>query len=133
MSIGARGMDPYELGPAQALGVDHTLTRTVPNIWRETPAPYEPLFLWIGKWIGTVTGDNIVAGVLVHRAVELIGLALIVWALPRLARRCGVAPVAALRGIEELHIGHAIVSRAVFCGLRDAVAEMKRIMVEAAG
>lgn len=43
-----------------------------------------------------------------------------------------VAPVAALRDIEELHIGHAIVSRSVFCGLREAVAQMKRIMVEAA-
>ncbi|MDR1662259.1 MAG: pyridoxine 5'-phosphate synthase, partial [Azoarcus sp.] len=31
------------------------------------------------------------------------------------------------------HIGHAIVSRAVFAGLRGAVAEMKRLMREAAG
>lgn len=43
-----------------------------------------------------------------------------------------VGPVAALEGIAELHIGHAIVSRAVFTGLRDAVREMKRLMVEAA-
>ena len=34
--------------------------------------------------------------------------------------------------IRELHIGHAIVSRAVFVGLRAAVAEMKRLMREAA-
>jgi len=44
-----------------------------------------------------------------------------------------VKPVAAIAGIRELHIGHAIVSRAVFVGLRDAVAEMKRLMVEATG
>jgi len=43
-----------------------------------------------------------------------------------------VQPVAALTGIRELHIGHSIVSRAVFSGLRDAVAEMKRLMREAA-
>jgi pyridoxine 5-phosphate synthase len=43
-----------------------------------------------------------------------------------------VGPVAALPGIGELHIGHAIVSRAVFIGLRDAVREMKRLMTEAA-
>lgn len=43
-----------------------------------------------------------------------------------------VQPVAALAGIRELHIGHSIVSRAVFSGLRDAVAEMKRLMREAA-
>jgi pyridoxine 5-phosphate synthase len=43
-----------------------------------------------------------------------------------------VQPIAALPGVRELHIGHAIVSRAVFVGLRVAVAEMKRLMREAA-
>ena len=42
-----------------------------------------------------------------------------------------VQPIAALPGIRELHIGHAIVSRAVFVRLRDAVSEMKRLMREA--
>nr|WP_249115906.1 pyridoxine 5'-phosphate synthase [Azoarcus sp. L1K30] len=43
-----------------------------------------------------------------------------------------VQAVAALPGVRELHIGHAIVSRAVFVGLREAVAEMKRLIREAA-
>jgi len=43
-----------------------------------------------------------------------------------------VQPVAALPGVRELHIGHAIVSRAIFVGLREAVREMKRLMREAA-
>lgn len=43
-----------------------------------------------------------------------------------------VGPVAALEGIEELHIGHAIVSRAVYVGMRAAVSEMKRLMTQAA-
>jgi pyridoxine 5-phosphate synthase len=42
-----------------------------------------------------------------------------------------VEPVAALAGIRELHIGHAIVSRAVFVGMREAVREMKSLMVGA--
>ena len=42
-----------------------------------------------------------------------------------------VGPIAALPGIEELHIGHAIVSRAIYMGMRAAVAEMKRLMTEA--
>ena len=42
-----------------------------------------------------------------------------------------VEPVARLAGIRELHIGHAIVSRAVFVGMREAVREMKRLMTEA--
>jgi pyridoxine 5-phosphate synthase len=44
-----------------------------------------------------------------------------------------VEPVAALPGVRELHIGHAIVSRAVFVGMREAVREMKALMVAAAG
>lgn len=43
-----------------------------------------------------------------------------------------VQPVARLPGVRELHIGHAIVSRAVFIGMREAVREMKRLMTEAA-
>ena len=43
-----------------------------------------------------------------------------------------VQPIARLPGIRELHIGHAIVSRSVFTGLREAVREMKRLMREAA-
>ncbi len=42
-----------------------------------------------------------------------------------------VQPVARLAGIRELHIGHAIISRAVFVGLREAVREMKRLLREA--
>jgi pyridoxine 5-phosphate synthase len=43
-----------------------------------------------------------------------------------------VQPVAALAGVRELHIGHAIVSRAVFVGMREAVREMKRLIREGA-
>lgn len=43
-----------------------------------------------------------------------------------------VQPIAALPGIRELHIGHAIVSRALFVGMREAVREMKRLIREGA-
>ncbi|MGI5308614.1 pyridoxine 5'-phosphate synthase [Rheinheimera sp. WS51] len=42
-----------------------------------------------------------------------------------------VQPIAAIPEIYELNIGHAIVARAVFSGLANAVSEMKRLMVEA--
>ena len=42
-----------------------------------------------------------------------------------------VEPIAALAGIRELHIGHAIVSRAIFVGMREAVREMKGLMTAA--
>jgi len=43
-----------------------------------------------------------------------------------------VQPVAALPGVRELHIGHAIVSRSVFAGMREAVRQMKALLREAA-
>ena len=43
-----------------------------------------------------------------------------------------VQPVAALPGVRELHIGHAIVARSVFVGLREAVGQMKALLREAA-
>lgn len=42
-----------------------------------------------------------------------------------------VQPIAAIPEIVELNIGHAIVARALFVGLQDAVREMKRLMLEA--
>ncbi len=42
-----------------------------------------------------------------------------------------VKAIAAISGIRELNIGHAIVARAVFTGLNEAVREMKRLMIEA--
>lgn len=42
-----------------------------------------------------------------------------------------VKPVAAIEQIIELNIGHAIIARAAFDGLATAVADMKRLMLEA--
>lgn len=39
-----------------------------------------------------------------------------------------VRPIAGLSGVTELHIGHSIVSRSVYVGLREAVREMKRLI-----
>lgn len=44
-----------------------------------------------------------------------------------------VKPIAAITDICELNIGHAIVSRAVFTGMQEAVREMKRLMREGRG
>jgi len=42
-----------------------------------------------------------------------------------------VGPVAAIAAIEELNIGHSIVSRAIFVGLARSIAEMREAMVAA--
>ena len=43
-----------------------------------------------------------------------------------------VQDVVTIPGITELNIGHAIIARAVFTGLQEAVREMKSLMIEAA-
>jgi pyridoxine 5-phosphate synthase len=42
-----------------------------------------------------------------------------------------VGPVAAIAAIEELNIGHSIVSRAIFVGLAQSIAEMRAAMLAA--
>ena len=42
-----------------------------------------------------------------------------------------VGPIAAVPGIAELNIGHAIVAQAIFIGWEAAVRQMKRLMTEA--
>ncbi len=120
--ISVEGLDPYKVGPASGLGLGHVFTLSVPSVWRETPAPYGPLFLWIGRGISAVTGENIVAAVLCHRLVVLAGVAMIVWATPRLARRCGVAEVSALwlgaaNPLLLMHLVAGIHNEALMLGL----------------
>ncbi|HEU0192063.1 MAG TPA: polyprenol phosphomannose-dependent alpha 1,6 mannosyltransferase MptB [Mycobacterium sp.] len=120
--ISRLGLDPYRVGPAPALGLDHVFTLSVPSLWRETPAPYGPLFLWIGRGISALTGENVVAAVLCHRVVVLIGVGLIVWATPRLADRCGVAEVSALwlgaaNPLLLMHLVAGIHNEALMLGL----------------
>lgn len=40
-----------------------------------------------------------------------------------------VGPVAAIAGFTEFNIGHSIISRAIFTGLRDAVREMNQLLI----
>ncbi len=126
--ISLEGLDPYRVGPASGLGLSHVFTLSVPTLWRETPAPYGPLFLWIGRGISALTGENIVAAVLCHRVIVLIGVGLIVWATPRLARRCGVAEVSALwlgaaNPLLIMHLVAGVHNEALMLGLMLAGAE----------
>ena len=40
-----------------------------------------------------------------------------------------VRPIAAIAGMRELNIGHSIISRAVLVGIKQAVEEMKKLLV----
>jgi alpha-1,6-mannosyltransferase len=95
-AIAAHGMDPYQLGPADALGIDDPLTRSIPTVWRSTPAPYGPLFLYLGRGITALTGNDVVLGIFAHRLLAICGIAAIWWALPKLSSRLGLDPRSAL-------------------------------------
>lgn len=132
------GLNPYKVGPAPGLGLDHVFTLSVPSLWRETPAPYGPLFLWIGRGVSALTGENIVAAVLSHRIVVLIGVGLIVWAVPRLARRCGVAEVSALwlgaaNPLLLMHLVAGIHNEALMLGLMLTGTEFALRGIDSAG
>lgn len=105
----SRGFDPYRFGAAQALGLDDPLVASIPTIWRTTPSPYGPGFLTLGRTITGIAGDDIVLGVYLHRLLALAGLALVIWAVPHLARRAGVEPIAALwLAISPLVLFHLV-------------------------
>ncbi len=99
LAVGAmmvHGDNPYQSGPYDTLGDSNPFAHQVDARWQHTSTPYGPAFLLIAKAVVLVSGNHVIIGVLLQRFVELIGIALIVWALPRLARRCGVDPVSAL-------------------------------------
>lgn len=80
------GFDPYSVGPIANPG---PLLDNVGEVWTSTPAPYGPVFLLLADAVTSVTGDSVVWGTLLLRLAMLPGLALLVWALPRLATLLG--------------------------------------------
>ena len=92
----ARGLDPYVLGPVRALGASSPVTQQVSHYWQNTPAPYGPVFLALSQTIARITAGDLTASLMLYRAVGLVGIGLIAWALPRLAIRTGASPATAL-------------------------------------
>lgn len=87
------GFDPYAVGPVANPGI---LLDNVSSVWTTTTAPYGPLFLLLGDAITSVTGDNVIAGTMLLRLTMLPGLALMLWAVPKIARHFGADPAVAL-------------------------------------
>ncbi len=87
------GFDPYAVGPVVNPGI---LLDNVSNVWTTTTAPYGPVFLLLGQGITALTGDNVIAGTMLLRLTMLPGLALMIWAVPHLARHLGGNPAIAL-------------------------------------
>lgn len=94
--MAALGADPYSSGAAAVLGPGGQLLADVSPVWQHTPSPYGPLFLSLARGIAAVTGNAEMVAIWLHRLPALAGLALVAWALPRLAERCGIPGSAAL-------------------------------------
>src|SRR5262249_25906530 len=86
-ALALRGLDPYEFGPSKL--PPGAIADNVHYVWQTTPAPYGPLFIFIAKTVNQLTGDNLILGVIGMRLVLLAGVPLLLFALPRLARRLG--------------------------------------------
>ncbi len=86
-ALALRGLDPYQLGPSKL--PPGAIADNVHYVWQTTPAPYGPLFILIAKTINRLTGEDLILGVIGIRLVLLSGLALLAYALPRLADQLG--------------------------------------------
>lgn len=85
------GVSPYGWGPGI---LDGPIIEAVDQRWMNTLTPYGPLPLIFGDLASRFTTDPWLL-VIGHRLVALVGLALIAWAVPRLARWTGVRPALA--------------------------------------
>lgn len=87
------GFDPYVVGPVDN---PNPLLDDVSPIWTTTTAPYGPAFILVAKFVTMLVGEDVVAGTMLLRLCMLPGLALLIWAAPRVARHVGANGAAAL-------------------------------------
>lgn len=87
------GFDPYVVGPIENPNV---LLDNVSSVWMTTTAPYGPAFILVAKFVTMIVGNNAVAGTMLLRLCMLPGLALLIWAAPRVARHVGANGAVAL-------------------------------------
>jgi alpha-1,6-mannosyltransferase len=80
------GFDPYAVGPVANPNI---LLDNVSPIWTITTAPYGPVFILVAKLVTMVIGNHVIAGTMLLRLCMLPGLALLIWATPRLAAHLG--------------------------------------------
>jgi uncharacterized membrane protein len=87
------GIDPYEYGPGALVG---KWAFGVDDAWRFSPSPYGPVWLWLSAQCVRLSHNHLVPAVLMLRGLSVLGLLMVAWALPRLARVHGRLPQRAL-------------------------------------
>lgn len=118
-------LDVYAHGPSHLGG---PLTAEVAPLWRDTPAPYGPVFLALASAVAhspdlsSFSADQVAIGVLGMRLIALLGVAAMALCLPRLARHCGTNPsvalwLGALNPLVLLHLVSGAHNDAIMLGL----------------
>jgi alpha-1,6-mannosyltransferase len=87
------GIDPYEYGPGALVG---KWSFGVDDVWRFSPSPYGPVWLWLSGQVVGLSPNHVVPTVVMFRLLAILGLLMTAWALPRLAAAHGVLPQRAL-------------------------------------
>ena len=88
--IAHRGLNPYNVAPTVL--DPSTAFSSVATVWHKTTSPYGPGFLGISKLTIGIAGHGPVAQIMAFRALELLGVGLMMVAMPVLARRNGNDP-----------------------------------------
>jgi alpha-1,6-mannosyltransferase len=86
-------INPYLYGPG-TIGSGQ-FVNPVDALWKNTPAPYGPLFLMVDGWFASASGHNAMVTVLFLRLLSVVGVGLIAYCIPKLARAYGRDPASA--------------------------------------
>ena len=116
------GLDPYGVGP---IDNPNPLLDNVSPIWTITTAPYGPAFIMIARLVTMLVGNHVIAGTMLLRLCMLPGLALLVWATPRIARHVGAnVPIAlwicVLNPLVIIHLMGGVHNEMLMVGLMAA-------------
>lgn len=120
----AAGEDPTLTGVASIPG---WFTDGVDPMWAQSPTPYGPLWLGMARGIAEFAHPNATLAALGMRAAVVLGVVLLAWSVPRLAREHGIDPgracwVAVLNPLVLMHLvsgahNDALMVGLVSCGL----------------
>jgi len=86
----SRHINPYNYGPF-VLGAGPYVS-PVDHLWGNTPAPYGPLFLIVDGFFASASYHNALGTVILLRLLSVLGVAMIAYCLPKLARAYGRDP-----------------------------------------
>jgi len=102
------GSDPYSSGVVEVPGWFGT---GADPLWGESPAPYGPFFLILERGVADFAAGNPLLGAYVFRLIAVVGVVLMAWAVPLLARAHGISGAKAfwLVALNPLVLMHFIV------------------------